>query len=115
MAGACILSGALGTAMIVPHVGFGHAVTLGGTTIVAMLLLTFFITRPLATAFPRGVVTVGDLTHAALPSGYEAAIKQQISDEEVWEKLREIVAQALGVTVEDVTPSARFVEDLGAG
>jgi len=118
MAGACVLSGALGTAMIVPHVGFGPAVVLGGTAVLAMLLLlllTFFITRPFATAFPRGVVTVGDLTHAALPSGYEAAIKQQISDEEVWEKLRETVAETLGVTLKDVTPSARFVEDLGAG
>ena len=101
--------------LIVPHVGFGYAVTLGGTAIVAMLLLTFFITRPLATAFPRGVVTVGDLTLAALPPGCEAAIKQRMSDGEVWEKLREIVGGILGVTVEDITPSARFVEDLGAG
>jgi len=50
-----------------------------------------------------------------LPPGYEVAVKQQMTDEEVWEKLRKIVADTLGVKVENVTPSARFVEDLRAG
>jgi acyl carrier protein len=38
-----------------------------------------------------------------------------MTDEDVWEKLQKIVADILGVKVEKVTPSARFVEDLGAG
>ena len=35
--------------------------------------------------------------------------------EQVWETLQKTVADILGVNVEDITPSARFVEDLGAG
>jgi acyl carrier protein len=38
-----------------------------------------------------------------------------MTNQEVWEKLREIVAETLGLKAEDITPSARFVEDLGAG
>jgi hypothetical protein len=101
--------------MIVPHVGFVHAVVLGGTAIVTMLLATLFVTRPFALAFPHGVTTVGDVTRATLPRGYEAAVKQQMTDEEVWGKLQKIVVDTLGVKVEKVTPSARFIEDLGAG
>jgi len=115
LAGACLVAGAIGTAMIVPLVGFVHAMVLGGTALVAMLLVAFFVTRPFALAFPHGVATVGDVARATLPPGYEVAVKQQMTDEEVWEKLQKIVADTLGVKVEKVTPSARFVEDLGAG
>jgi acyl carrier protein len=115
LVGGCLVAGVIGTAIIVPHVGFVHAMVLGGTAIVAMLLVTFFLTRPFALAFPLGVATVGDVALATLPPGYEAAVKQPMTDEEVWEKLQKIVADILGVKVESVTPSARFVEDLGAG
>ena len=80
-----------------------------------MLLVTFLVTRPFAIAFPHGVATVGDVARATLPPGYEVAVKQQMTDEEVWLKLQKIVADTLGVKVENVTPSARFVEDLRAG
>jgi hypothetical protein len=115
LAGACFLAGVVGAAMIVPLVGFVHAMVLGGMATVAMLLVTFFVTRPIALAFPHGVATVGDAARATLPPSYEVAVKQQMTDEEVWEKLQKIVADTLGVKVEKVTPSARFVEDLGAG
>jgi acyl carrier protein len=115
LAGACLVAGVIGTVMIVPHVGLVHAMVLGGTALVAMLLVAFFVTRPFALSFPHGVATVGDVARATLPPKYEAAVKQQMTDEEVWEKLRKIVADTLGVKVEKVTPSARFVEDLGAG
>jgi acyl carrier protein len=115
MAGAWVLSGVLGAATLMPRVGFDHGVVLAGTAAVALLLVTFYLARPLALAFPRGVVTVGDLTHASLPPRYDQAIQQQMSDEEVWNKLRQIVAESLGLTAEEITPSARFVEDLGAG
>ena len=115
LAGGCLVAGVIGAAMIMPLVGFVHAVVLGGTTLVAMLLVTFFVTRPFALAFPHGVATVGDAARATLPPGYEVAVKQQMTDEEVWVKLQKIVADTLGVKVEKVTPSARFVEDLGAG
>jgi len=115
LAGGCLVAGVVGAAMIVPLVGFAHAMVLGGTATVAMLLVTFFVTRPFALAFPHGVATVGDAARATLPPGYEAAVKQQMTDEEVWLKLQKIVADTLGVKVEKVTSSARFVEDLGAG
>jgi acyl carrier protein len=115
LAGACLAAGVVGTAMIMPHVGFVHALVLGGTATVAMLLVTFFVTRPFALAFPHGVATVGDAARATLPPGYEVAVKQPMTDEEVWETLRKIVADTLGVKAERVTPAARFVEDLGAG
>ena len=115
LAGGCLVAGGITTALIVPHVGVVHAMVLGGMAIVAMLLVTFFVTRPFALAFPLGVATVGDVALATLPRGYEAAVKQQMTDEEVWEKLQKIVADILGVKVEKVTPSARFIEDLGAG
>ncbi len=115
LAGCCLLAGVVTAAMIVPLVGLVHAMVLGGTATVAMLLLAFFVTRPFALAFPHGVVTVGDVARATLPPGFEVAIKQQMTDEEIWVKLQKIVADTLGVKVEKVTPSARFVEDLEAG
>ena len=105
----------VGTAIIIPQVGIGNALVLGVTTTIVTLLLLFFITRPFAVAFPQGVVTVGDLATATLPPGYEEAAKQQMTDEEVWDRLQRIVADILGVKVDDITPTARFVEDLGAG
>jgi len=115
MAGVWLIAGAVGTAMIAPLVGFVHAVMLGGTATLATLLLIFVITLPFAMAFPQGIVTVGDLALATLPPGYEDAVKQQMTDEEIWEKLQKIVAETLGVKVEDIITSARFVEDPGAG
>jgi acyl carrier protein len=115
IAGGCFVAGVVAAVMILPLVGFVHAVWLGGTALVAMLLVAFFATRPFALAFPDGVATVGDVARAVLPPGYEVAVKQQMTDEEVWLKLQKIVADTLGVKVENVTPSARFVEDLRAG
>jgi hypothetical protein len=101
--------------MITPHVGIGHSVVLGVTAILVMLLLFSLVSFPFAVAFPHGVVTVRDLATATFPPGYEAAFKQEMTDQEVWERLREIVAETLGLKVEEIFPSARFVEDLGAG
>jgi acyl carrier protein len=115
LAGLCVIGGFAGTAIILPHVGIVHAIVLGGATTAATLLLVFFITRPFAVAFPHGVVTVGDLATATFPPGHEASLRQDMTDQEVWERLQEIVAGVIGLKVEDITPSARFVEDLGAG
>ena len=38
-----------------------------------------------------------------------------ISDAELWQRLRSIVAEASGVSPERVVPSARLIEDLGMG
>lgn len=114
-AGLCVVAGIIGTATVTPHVGGVNAVVLGVAATVMALLLIAFVTRSYALALPHGVVTVGDLTLAALPPGHEEAAKQQMTDEEVWERLQKIVADILGVKIDDITPSARFVEDLGAG
>ena len=114
MAGLCVSTGVVGTAIIMPHVGIVNAIVLGVTATLTTLLLIVFITRPFAVAFPDGVVTVGDLATATLPPGYEEAVKQQMTDQEVWEKLQKIVADILSVKVDAITASSRFVEDLGA-
>ena len=115
MVGVCVVAGVVGTAIIMPHVGIVNAVVLGVAVTLALLLLTFFVTRPIAVAFPQGVVTVGDLATATLPPGYEEAVKQPMTDEEVWEKLQKIMADILGVKIDAITPTARIEEDLGAG
>ncbi len=115
LAGGCLIAGVVGAAIMVPHVGLGHAGVLAGAATVITLYVISLVTRPWAVALPRGLVTVGDLTLAAVPPGYEAAATQQMTDEEVWERLQKIVADILGVKIESVMPSARFVEDLGAG
>lgn len=115
VASLCFVAGVVGIAILMPHVGMANAIVLGVPATLATSLLIFFVTRPLAVVFPPGVVTVGDLVTATLPPGYEEALKQPMTDQEVWEKLQGIVADILGLNVEDITPSARFVEDLGAG
>ncbi len=111
----CLSVGLLSVWQIGPLVGLGNALVLGGCAVSVVLLVLFSVSRPLAVAFPVGMVTVGDLVHAALPPGYEKALKQEMTDQEVWEKLRRIVADNLGVKTQEVIPSARFIEDLGAG
>jgi hypothetical protein len=75
----CVVMGVAGSAVITPDVGIGNAIVLGMTVTVVTLLLFQFASRPLAVAFPRGVVTVGDLAVAALPPGFEDAAKQQMT------------------------------------
>jgi acyl carrier protein len=115
LAGGCLTAGVVGVAMMVPHVGLRHAGVLSGVVTVIVLYVVFLATRPWAVALPGGLVTVGDVTLAAVPPGYEAVATQQMTDADVWEKLQKIVADILGVKIESVVPSARFVEDLGAG
>lgn len=115
LAGGCLIAGVVGAAIMVPLVGLSHAVALAGVPTFIMLCVMSVLTRPLAVALPWGLVTVGDLTLAAVPPGFEATATQPMTDAEVWEKLQRIVADILGVKIESVMPSARFVEDLGAG
>jgi hypothetical protein len=115
LAGLCVVALLVGTVIIAPHVGIGHAVVLGVTAILATVLLFSLVSFPFAVTFPRDVVTVGDLAVASLPPGYKDALKREMTDQEIWEQLREIVADTLGLKVEDITPADRFVEDLGAG
>lgn len=57
---------------------------------------------------------VGDL-HAFVVTTLRQRAEAGVVDEaQVWERLRAIIVEPLGVRVEEVTPAARFVEDLRA-
>ncbi len=73
-------------------------------------------TKPLVPLFRPAFVTAGGLTKEILQRNYGA-----ISDEclranavEVWDILRNLIVEQLGVRPEDVTKEASFVKDLGA-
>ena len=59
-----------------------------------------------------GLVTVGHL-HGYIVEALRQPGRIE-SSASVYEQLRDIVCYQLGVKPEDVTPSARFVDDLGA-
>jgi acyl carrier protein len=105
---------AIGTAIFV----FGRAalVTAFLTTLVAMYVL-FQATKPLAVMFHRKFATVGGLTKCILQKNFGAISDscQRANAEEVWDTLRCVIVEQLGVRPDDVTKEARFVEDFGCG
>ncbi len=87
--------------------------TLGTICLVSYVL--YQGTRPLAVEFRPEFATIAGLTKAVLKKNYAA-----ISDEcdranvdEVWETLRAIIVEQLGVPLSDVTREASFAKDLG--
>jgi acyl carrier protein len=73
------------------------------------------ITRPFAFAFPPGCTTVADIILRARRARDSPlrTIPVTTNDEEVWNKLVRIISEVLYVDPSEVTPEARFVEDLG--
>jgi acyl carrier protein len=57
--------------------------------------------------------TVGDM-HSFLVSELKRREESEVDETRVFERLREIVCNQLGVKPELVVPEARFVKDLGA-
>ncbi|GDY21337.1 hypothetical protein LBMAG56_26830 [Verrucomicrobiota bacterium] len=57
---------------------------------------------------------VGDLHAFVVTTLQQRAGAGVVDDAQVWERLRGIIVEQLGVRVEEVTPSARFLEDLRA-
>jgi acyl carrier protein len=94
---------------------------LGGLLGFAAIFLWWLVGRgltwPLAVFWPKDVRTVGGLSHYLLQKRYGEVVKkeQRFNREEVWCILQSIIAATLGVNRCDVTPEARFFEDLGAG
>ena len=80
-------------------------------------LLIFVVTRPLATTFPAKCQTVADLVRFARPPHYPSQRLSGLAGDAdaIWNKLVDVVVSALGVERADVTPEARFVEDLMVG
>ena len=58
------------------------------------------------------VVTVDDCYKLILNSLNNSEIKS-LSDEQVWEAMKNIIVSELGVKPEEVIPSAKFIKDLG--
>jgi acyl carrier protein len=79
--------------------------------------LLSWLTIPLAFEFQPDCTTVGQLATATLARNYRAIVEQtnkNASDAEVWEMLRFIVAEQLGVRLNDITKETDFVKDLNA-
>jgi len=115
LTGLILLLGAAAAVKGGPLIGMPHALVLSAAGTAVGLILVLSLTRPFAVGFPPRLETVGDLALACLPPNYEAAARKQWADEEVWLKLQSLVVDMLGVKPKEVTPSARFHEDLGAG
>ena len=86
------------------------AVVIASTWTVAAL------TKPLATEFPWGWTTLGDMARAGLAHNF-AKVSSSVrsrTDQEVWLAIQAIVVDQLGVKAEAVVPEARIVDTLGA-
>lgn len=86
-------------------------------TCTGLSVAIFASTRPLASAFPAHFHTVADIVRAARPPHYPPQrLPLWIVDSKiVWHNLVEIIVSALAVAPSEVTPDARFVEDLRVG
>ena len=56
---------------------------------------------------------VGDLLTAVIASIRSQSPESQLSDEDIWRRLQRMISEQLGVPIQQVTPSANFVTDLG--
>ena len=80
---------------------------------IAVALIARAATTPFALCFPDGCLTIEDLVQRASKHiSVEWMLKQT---EDIWPVLKEIIIEQLGVTPEEVTKKARFVDDLGVG
>jgi len=59
------------------------------------------------------LVSVGDLYRFVLQTLRQRG--DAVDDAVVWTKLTNLIVEQLGVRPEQVTPTARFIDDLGAG
>lgn len=92
----------------------------GGTVCVAIASIATYVlwlvTIPLALHFPPRCETVGDLARTvAIANASELRIMPGWSDMEVWRTVQRIIAEQLGVPLEQVTPEKEFIRDLGMG
>jgi acyl carrier protein len=94
---------------------------LGMSTLLVLAPLAFvvvwglvWLTIPLAVEFPADSATVGTFTKAVLARNYGTISDEcsRFNDNEVWEVLRSIIVEQLGVRPSDVTKDSNFVKDL---
>ncbi len=82
---------------------------------VAFFLACWIVDAFFGTGLPSHFQTVGGLTKAVLAKNF-AKLSGEIANydrNEVWESVRILVADQLGVEIEKITKEARFVADLG--
>ena len=85
------------------------------TAFISMIVFAFIfyrLTQFSAYVFPPDVETVGQLTKAVLARNYQpivAEAKQSATDDEVWDILRRIVGEQLGVRIDQLTKETDFV------
>lgn len=84
-------------------------------TLAAGLVSPFVVmaTLPMARNLPREAMTFGALVDYAL--SHQDGLILVRAGGDLWPIVRAIVVEQLSVKPEDVTPTARFVEDLGVG
>ena len=84
--------------------------------VMGLLAVAYRLTTPFATRFPRECSTVRGTVQAALALNYGTISLQGPgwNRREVWECLRAIIVEQLGVAPEEVVESAEFVKDFGA-
>jgi acyl carrier protein len=73
-------------------------------------ILTYGTTRLYSTDFPDGMTTVKDMIKLV-----KSLDPRTWSEQEVFIKIRAITAEQLGIDESQVTPEARFIDDLGMG
>ena len=86
-----------------------------GVTIALGCALVWRLSRHTATQLPANCATVGQITTALIQLNYGMNVDKgpQPSQDEVWDKLKEVLADELGADPAEVTPDAQFVRDLG--
>jgi acyl carrier protein len=102
----------LGGAVLAVPLSCGY-LPLGIMLAIIVMAVVWRLTMPLARSFPRSVRTFGDLVDFVLSHQEGLLIVRAGGD--LWPIIQGIVVEQLSVKPEDVTPSARFVEDLGVG
>ena len=77
------------------------------------LILVMYLLSPLYRAFPS-CETFGDLVRLALARNYQAITAQHggAPEKEVLRVLRQLMAAEIGTDVSEISPAARFPEDL---
>jgi acyl carrier protein len=83
--------------------------------VVFIALAEYRITIPLARCIPERCRSVRGLVQTIVLMNHKKVLVARIgaNQPEVWNILRALIACQLGVRLEDVTPEARFVADLG--
>lgn len=79
--------------------------------------LAVVVTRPWAVCPDGTCKTIGDLARAVFDANPAALPRSTgaFDRADTWQSLARLIADQLGLRVEDITPSSRFVEDLNCG